>query len=567
MYQVDARVDGATAVRRARVIVIAALCLLLITKTADAVNSGPGQVPFVVALFVLPFLYVIPATRPWWGRHRFWLLGVQAVLTYLQFAVFGNGWVAGVSGLLGGLVLLTVAAPASWLLYAALMMAEAVLWTALGGYPFLYIASGTVYLLIAYVNDSLLLFGLGWLADMVAKVHAARDELAGLAVTRERLHAAEALQSAVGERLMSVAALAGGGLSALARSRALARERIAQAGVVARRALADVRAMTAGSGDPVRPEAAGPLVTGAAVAPRLARAVLAVVLCGFAAASVNLNLAAHVSHWVTVMAVADAVAIVALQWRHSWPREAGARPRAWPWTLALQAALTYAMLPFLGPFRGLVFSAFLVGSALLLFSGRWAWAAFTAVLISQGVAYAISPFPDAAAGPEISNTVFLVGLAAWAGLLVFGLSRLAGLAVQLEALRGELVAAAVLRERLRVARDTHDLLGLGLSAIALKTDVVLALIGRDDARARGRSRRCGGSALRRAPTSGWWSARPSSCRWPPSWPRSVRCWPRPACRCAPAWAGRCRRRWGRCWRWCCGRRSPTCCGTAAPSGA
>ena len=42
----------------------------------------------------------------------------------------------------------------------------------------------------------------------------------------------------------------------------------------------------------------------------------------------------------------------------------------------------------------------------------------------------------------------------------------------------------MLDERLRVARDTHDLLGLGLSAIALKADLISRLIGRDDARAR-----------------------------------------------------------------------------------
>ena len=42
---------------------------------------------------------------------------------------------------------------------------------------------------------------------------------------------------------------------------------------------------------------------------------------------------------------------------------------------------------------------------------------------------------------------------------------------------------AVVQERLRIARDVHDLLGLGLSAIALKTDLIGKLIGRDDARA------------------------------------------------------------------------------------
>ena len=65
----------------------------------------------------------------------------------------------------------------------------------------------------------------------------------------------------------------------------------------------------------------------------------------------------------------------------------------------------------------------------------------------------------------------------------YGLTRLAQLAVQLENLRGELARKAVAGERLRVARDTHDLLGLGLSAIAIKADLIGKLLGRGDARA------------------------------------------------------------------------------------
>ena len=79
--------------------------------------------------------------------------------------------------------------------------------------------------------------------------------------------------------------------------------------------------------------------------------------------------------------------------------------------------------------------------------------------------------------------VFLTLVSAALGLLVYGLTRLAWLAVQLEDLRGELARKAVLGERLRVARDTHDLLGLGLSAIAMKADLIGKLIDRGDARA------------------------------------------------------------------------------------
>jgi two-component system, NarL family, sensor histidine kinase DesK len=80
--------------------------------------------------------------------------------------------------------------------------------------------------------------------------------------------------------------------------------------------------------------------------------------------------------------------------------------------------------------------------------------------------------------------VYLVALAASTGLAVYGLSRLTDLAEDLEATRRKLARAAVERERLRVTQDTHDLLGLGLSAVALKCDLVARLIGRDDTRAR-----------------------------------------------------------------------------------
>ena len=56
-------------------------------------------------------------------------------------------------------------------------------------------------------------------------------------------------------------------------------------------------------------------------------------------------------------------------------------------------------------------------------------------------------------------------LSASTGLAVYGLSRLTDLAEDLQATRRELARAAAERERLRVARDTHDLLGLGLSAV------------------------------------------------------------------------------------------------------
>src|SRR5258708_5642702 len=125
MNRADAASQGAAGARQASAVVVAVLCLLLVARTTDAVASGgTGMRLFVAALFVLPLLYVVPATRTRWTAHRWWLLAAQAVLTCVPVAVFGSSWVIGLSGLLAGLALLTVAAPASWLLLGVLTPAE-----------------------------------------------------------------------------------------------------------------------------------------------------------------------------------------------------------------------------------------------------------------------------------------------------------------------------------------------------------------------------------------------------------------------------------------------------------
>jgi two-component system sensor histidine kinase DesK len=213
-----------------------------------------------------------------------------------------------------------------------------------------------------------------------------------------------------------------------------------------------------------------------------------VTLCGLAVlyplfvAENNLGVPGGYSTQVVAWAAADAVAVVILQLRHSWPSRGVARPRGWPVTLFLQAVLTYALFPATG-WHPLTMCGFLAGSALLLIPATLGWVAFAAVIASIPVLGAVKPLPVAAGLEQLGGTLFLTLESAALGLLVYGLTRLAQLAVQLEHLRGELARQAVAGERLRMARDTHDLLGLGLSAIAMKGDLIGKLIGRDDARA------------------------------------------------------------------------------------
>ena len=472
-------------VRRATALVTVVMCLVAISEAGyGAANGGLGEVPMVAALVVLPLLYVFPATRPMWLRHRYLLLGVQAALTYVPFAWFGANWTP--SGWLAGLVLLTVPSPASWFVAAVLAALETAAWAGAGGLAS-QSATAAVWATFAFVFDALILFGLARLADLVRAVHAARDELAEAAVTAERVRAADSLRAAIGGRLAGAAGQSAAALQAIAGNPSLAREQIAETAVTARQALAEVREVATRYRNAPWPEEA-PAAPGEPPAPRLAQAVLVVVLCGlallyllFVADNVH-GVPGGYSIPVVALTSAVAVALVILQLRHSWPSRGIARPRGWPVTLFLQAVLTYALVPLTG-WHPLTMLGFLAGSALLLVPGAPGWVTFAAVIASLPVLWAVNPIAGLSTVEWLGAMVFLTLDSAALGLLVYGLTRLAQLAVQLENLRGELARKAVAGERLRVARDTHDLLGLGLSAIAMKADLIGKLIGRDGARA------------------------------------------------------------------------------------
>jgi two-component system sensor histidine kinase DesK len=461
------------------------MCLVAISEAGyGAANGGLGEVPVVAALVVLPLLYVVPATRPVWLRHRYLLLGVQAALTYVPFAWFGANWTP--SGWLAGLVLLTVASPASWFVAAVMAALETAAWAGVGGLAN-QSATAAVWATFAFVFDALILFGLARLADLVRAVHTARDELAEAAVTAERVRAADSLRDAIGGRLAEAAGRSAAALQAIAGNPSLAREQITETAVTARQALAEVREVATRHRNAPWPEAARG-TPGEPVAPRLAQAVLVVTLCGLAVVypafvAVNdLGVPGGYSTAVVVWTIAVAVALVILQLRHSWPSRGVARPRGWPLTLFLQAILTYVMFPLTG-WHSLIMLGFLAGSALLLIPAAPGWVAFAAVIASEPVLWAVKPIAGLSTVEWLGAIMFLTLDSAALGLLVYGLTRLAQLAVQLEDLRGELARKAVAGERLRVARDTHDLLGLGLTAIAMKADLIGKLIGRDDARA------------------------------------------------------------------------------------
>jgi two-component system sensor histidine kinase DesK len=81
-------------------------------------------------------------------------------------------------------------------------------------------------------------------------------------------------------------------------------------------------------------------------------------------------------------------------------------------------------------------------------------------------------------GGELHNVISSTGLSGFVSLVVI---RLFTVIAELQATREELARAAVEQERLRFARDLHDLLGHTLSLIVVKAEAVRRLAARDPA--------------------------------------------------------------------------------------
>ncbi|MFI5897276.1 sensor histidine kinase [Actinoplanes sp. NPDC051513] len=338
------------------------------------------------------------------------------------------------------------------------------------------------------IRVALGLFALSRLSQLVRDLRAAQEELATAAVDRERLATQEQLRRLIGDRVQQVAQHARAALRWLSTTPDDARGEIAAAGVIARQAAAKSRRLHAADpvhrGTPYEPSRT-------MTAPRTARAVLVTVVALFAAQNLlNVTMPSgeppaprqHLAAAVLV-AIVVSLGILALQWYHSGAGSGGGRPRHWRYTLAVQAVLTYIQVLFVGSL-GTIFVAFLAASGLLLLPRAWRWAWFGTAVASVSAIYLVLASGESPSTPTVViRAVYTAAISAGFGLMAYGLSRLAGLAVRLAHRREELAAVAAVRERLRLARDTHDLLGLGLSTLALKSDLIAALIGPDDARA------------------------------------------------------------------------------------
>ncbi|MFI6514129.1 sensor histidine kinase [Spirillospora sp. NPDC050679] len=187
---------------------------------------------------------------------------------------------------------------------------------------------------------------------------------------------------------------------------------------------------------------------------RLSMLVLATVLAGFSVKALLLMPPSHALAAVPLLAASCALTL-----RRSREHRG--------WALAALALLAYAPLPWFGKAWGGT-PGFLAGALLVWLPARVAWPLMAVVMASMGVL--ARAFGQGV--PVVVNSVVSVLVS---GLVVSGLIRLARLADELRAAGAGLARAAVVQERLRAARDLHDLLGHTLAAILLKGELARRL--------------------------------------------------------------------------------------------
>jgi two-component system, NarL family, sensor histidine kinase DesK len=174
-----------------------------------------------------------------------------------------------------------------------------------------------------------------------------------------------------------------------------------------------------------------------------------------------------------------ALAIGGLQLRHSLAVARGEQPPHWRWTFLTLLLLVYLPMLWL-TWRWYTTLWFVIGSAAMLLPRRPA-----AVIIAVQIPIALLLHHVPWAGERLSaafwswTVVYLAVILLLGGAGLYGAARLVRTVEELYDARAELAQVAVDRERLRISRDLHDLLGHSLSAVSLKGDLALRLLSSD----------------------------------------------------------------------------------------
>ena len=146
--------------------------------------------------------------------------------------------------------------------------------------------------------------------------------------------------------------------------------------------------------------------------------------------------------------------------------------------LALLPVIAAALLALGAPDSFTALFVYVAAATGMLLPPRIAAAVIAAAAIGVWILSAQRGDSDSAIAATVLTVVSI-------GALMGAFGRVVRVNRELRETREELATLAVAEERLRIARDLHDLLGHSLSVIALKTELASRLLERDPARAAG----------------------------------------------------------------------------------
>src|ERR1017187_1199692 len=235
-------------IRVARLTLLAALSGYIAVVAIEMVTSPPRSqghslgvgFPALAALFTLQLFNSSAAAGRWPAWRRWGMLAAQAAATYRPLIVIGETWM-GIAGFLAGSVLLLVPGRAAGVLYTGVVASMAGLSVAFG-----LSAYSVVYVTVSTIAVGLFVFGLSRLSQVISYVHAARDELAQLAVVRERVRFSRDLHDLLGYSLSAITLKAELARRLVSADPGRSRDEIAELIDIARQALADVRTVSSG---------------------------------------------------------------------------------------------------------------------------------------------------------------------------------------------------------------------------------------------------------------------------------------------------------------------------------
>ncbi|MFI0351115.1 sensor histidine kinase [Actinomadura sp. 9N407] len=449
-----------TAVRWARVVAVGVSCGFAFGGYVGIINAEPGGKPAAFVLLTMLLLLHLRNCIRWSDDARVrgwqWTLGVQAVLTAVGMVWYASTWY-GNSGFLAAAVLLLIRR--RWAAWGGFALVIAVQFAA--ALPVRPTIAEAAYLAVGHAAFvGIALYGVARLADLVSDMRRTRDELAMAEVARERLVFAQQLNERVGVSLERVIRDGEAGDAPAVRRRL----------DVARAALNETRSVAHGYG---REHLAGPPVADDLTSRAVAVLGAATICLMIVPSHVRAFLRVDLSVPETAVFLTALAAFVLLFLRACAP---SSRPL---WTLAIAVPALAPLLLFDLALWHVVY--YLPGVVLVVVRG-WARWVVAVPLICLDSLLAIW---DAQLGdPTALGLVYEIVWSGERALVVYGLVRMGELALRVREARAELARVAVARERLRFATDLHDLLGLGLSVVVLKSELALRLLDRDPARAR-----------------------------------------------------------------------------------